>query len=154
MHRSVNRIIHARIKCSSKCSERTNRGEHGLDTTVTQEEDMSESGIFAYDSRRGSASKVCGLPGAAIVVLYFLGFGATDAASQQILRNTFTGSASCLDIINDGQNDKLKLAPCGNFTGQHWFVARRSDGTFQLQTEFTGPGRCLDIINDGQNNRL
>lgn len=115
---------------------------------------MSERGILAYDSRRSSASKVCGLPGAAIVVLYFLGFGATEAASQQILRNTFTGSASCLDIINDGQNDKLGLAPCGNFTGQHWFVDRRSDGTFQLQTEFTGPGRCLDIINDGQNNRL
>jgi len=98
--------------------------------------------------------RVSGLPWAAIVVLYLLGFGATDAASQQILRNLFTGSASCLDIINDGQNDKLRLAHCGNFSGQHWFVDRRSDGAFQLRTEFTGQGRCLDIINDGQNNRL
>ncbi len=115
---------------------------------------MRERGILADESRRGSASRVSGLPWAAIVVLYFLGFGVTDAASQQILRNRFTGSASCLDIVNDGQNDKLRLAPCGNFSGQHWIVARRSDGAFQLRTEFTGQGRCLDIINDGQNNRL
>jgi hypothetical protein len=116
---------------------------------------MSERGILADESRRGSASRVLRkLPWVAIAVLYFLGFGATDAASQQLLRNRFTGSASCLDIVNDGQNDKLRLVPCGNFSGQHWIVDRRSDGTFQLRTEFTGQGRCLDIINDGQNNRL
>jgi len=115
---------------------------------------MSERGILADKSPRGSASRVSGLPWAAIAVLYILGFGATDAASQQLLRNHFTGSASCLDIVNDGQNDKLRLAPCGNFSGQHWFVARQPDGTFQLWTEFTGQGRCLDIINDGENNRL
>ena len=113
---------------------------------------MSERGILADEPRRGSASRVSGLPWAAIAVLYFLGLGATDAASQELLRNRFTGS--CLDILNDGQNDKLRLAPCGNFSGQHWIVVQRSDGTFQLQTEFTGQGRCLDIINDGQNNRL
>ena len=115
---------------------------------------MSERAIFADESRRGSASRVLKLPCAAIAVLYVLGFGATDAASQQSLRNRFTGSAKCLDIINDGQNDKLKLAACGNFSGQHWFVLKRSDGFFELRTEFTGQGRCLDIINDGQNNRL
>jgi hypothetical protein len=43
---------------------------------------MNEYTIF------GSASRVSGLPLTA-VVLYFLGFGATDAASQQILRNLF-----------------------------------------------------------------
>jgi hypothetical protein len=110
---------------------------------------MSERGILA-----GSASRVSGLSCAAVVVLYFLGFGATDAASQEILRNLFTGSANCLDVINDGQNDKLGLAPCGNFTGQHWILAKTPDGTFHLRTEFTGQGQCLDIINDGQNNRL
>jgi hypothetical protein len=115
---------------------------------------MSQCRILADESGRGSASSISGLPWAAMAVLYFLGFGATDAASQQFLRNRFTGPASCLDIVNDGQNDKLRLAPCGNFSGQHWIVARRPDGTFQLQTEFTGQGRCLDIINDGQNNRL
>jgi Ricin-type beta-trefoil lectin domain len=115
---------------------------------------MSERGILANESRCGSASRVSGLPWVAIVVLSFLGFGATDAASQQLLRNRFTGSGSCLDIVNDGQNDKVKLAPCGNFSGQHWIVGKRSDGAFQFKTEFTGEGRCLDIVNDGQNNHL
>lgn len=91
---------------------------------------------------------------ALVVILCFLGYTATESASQELLRNLFTGPASCLDIINDGKNDKLRLAPCGNFTGQHWIVSRRSDGTVQLRTEFTGTGRCLDIINDGRNNQL
>src|SRR5215470_1441796 len=112
---------------------------------------MSQCRILADESRRGSVSRALG---AALAVLCFLGFGATDAASQELLRNRFTGSASCLDILNDGQNDKLRLTPCGNFSGQQWIVARRSDGTFQFRTEFTGQNRCLDIINDGQNNRL
>src|SRR5262249_45747520 len=109
--------------------------------------------ILADEPRRGWASRISGLPLAAIAVLCFLGLSATDAASQQLLRNGFTGS--CLDILNDGQNDKLRLAACGNFSGQHWIIVRRPDGTVQLQTEFTGQGRCLDIINNGgQNNRL
>ena len=115
---------------------------------------MSKRGNLANGSPRGSTGRFSHLPWAAIAVLPVLGFGTTDAASQQLLRNRFTGPARCLDIVNDGQNDKLRLAPCGNFSGQHWIVGRRSDGTFQLRTEFTGQGRCLDIINDGQNNRL
>jgi hypothetical protein len=32
----------------------------------------------------------------------------------------FTGADFCLDIINDGENDKPTMAPCGNFFGQLW----------------------------------
>ena len=46
------------------------------------------------------------------------------------------------------ENNKLRLAPCGYFSGQHWNIARRLDGTLQLGTVFTGRVRCLDIVND------
>jgi hypothetical protein len=36
------------------------------------------------------------------------------------LRNSFTGSRKCLDIVNDGKNDKLRMANCGNYSGQFW----------------------------------
>ena len=36
------------------------------------------------------------------------------------LRTEFTGPGKCLDIINDGQNNKPTMANCGNFTGQMW----------------------------------
>ena len=36
------------------------------------------------------------------------------------LRTQFTGQTKCLDIVNDGQNNKPTMAACGNFTGQMW----------------------------------
>jgi hypothetical protein len=38
------------------------------------------------------------------------------------LRTQFTGQMKCLDIINDGQNNKPTMAACGNFTGQMWTI--------------------------------
>jgi hypothetical protein len=40
------------------------------------------------------------------------------------LRTQFTGQMKCLDIINDGQNNKLTMAACGNFTGQMWKTSK------------------------------
>jgi hypothetical protein len=36
------------------------------------------------------------------------------------LKTRFTGPSRCLDVINDGQNDKVQMASCGNFSGQLW----------------------------------
>jgi TIR domain/Ricin-type beta-trefoil lectin domain len=70
------------------------------------------------------------------------------------LRTNFTGADKCLDIINDGQNNKPTMATCGNFAGQMWTIAPTAmAGVFKLQTLFTGSGKCLDIKNDGENNK-
>ena len=69
------------------------------------------------------------------------------------MRTAFTGPDKCLDIVNDGQNNKPTMAACGNFTGQMWSIARGGDDARTLQTAFTGPNKCLDIVNDGQNNK-
>ena len=85
--------------------------------------------------------------------------GASTPAGAQAdghvrLRTNFTGADKCLDIINDGQDNKPTMAACGNFTGQMWTIAPNgTPGIFKLQTQFTGPGKCLDIINDGQDNK-
>jgi hypothetical protein len=71
------------------------------------------------------------------------------------LRTKFAGDASCLDIINDGRNNRLTMATCGDYTGQAWTIERiGATGYQRLRTEFTGSNKCLDIINDGRNNRL
>lgn len=70
------------------------------------------------------------------------------------LTNEFTGTAKCLDIVNDGTNDKIQMADCGNFTGQAWRMVKAGDGAVRLMTEFTGTAKCLDVINDGKNNLL
>jgi hypothetical protein len=71
------------------------------------------------------------------------------------LRTKFTGYAKCLDILNDGRNNRLTMAACGDYTGQAWTIETiKSAGFSRLRTEFTGRNKCLDIVNDGRNNRL
>jgi len=40
------------------------------------------------------------------------------------LQTQFTGPDKCLDIINDGDNNKPTMAACGNFTGQMWKISK------------------------------
>ncbi len=70
------------------------------------------------------------------------------------LRNTFNGSGKCLDIVNDGWNNRLKMADCGNYSGQTWWATKTTQGYVRLRNTFNGSGKCLDIVNDGWNNRL
>jgi hypothetical protein len=58
----------------------------------------------------------------------------------------------CVDIINDGINNKLTIEPCGNYTGQQWLIPDNNSSNFK--NNFSGMNNCLDIINDGINNKL
>ena len=80
--------------------------------------------------------------------------GAVHAQSSHLL-NDGAGSGQCLDVVNDGANDKLTVVACGDFSGQLWTL-QPSDmpGHYKLQTMFTGAGRCLDVVNDGVNDRV
>ena len=70
------------------------------------------------------------------------------------MRTAFTGKAQCLDIVNDGENNRLTMAPCGNFSGQMWSISPSDDGAYStLRTDFTGKAKCLDIVNDGRNDQ-
>jgi hypothetical protein len=75
---------------------------------------------------------------------------------QNQLRNTLTGSDNCLDIIEDGENNRLTMARCGNIAGQRWSLtsSETNPESYRLQTPFTGADKCLDIINEGGNNKL
>ncbi|QFS45129.1 RICIN domain-containing protein [Nostoc sphaeroides] len=78
----------------------------------------------------------------------------TAQSSDNRLRTQFTGPNKCLDIINDGVNNKPIMAKCGNFSGQLWSIETAgSPGYYRLRTQFTGADKCLDIINDGINNK-
>jgi hypothetical protein len=75
---------------------------------------------------------------------------------QNRLRNTLTGSGYCMDIINDGDNNKLTMARCGNVAGQRWSLtaSETNPQAYRLQVPFTGTDNCLATIDDGKNNKL
>ena len=76
-----------------------------------------------------------------------------DATAISKFSNMFSGKDKCLDIVNDGQNNKLIMSPCGNFSGQQWSkINNKSHYTFK--NNFSGSEKCLDIVNDGQKNKL
>jgi hypothetical protein len=78
-----------------------------------------------------------------------------DGGKWTYLQNEGAGRGLCLDIINDGANDRLHMAACGGYTGQHWMLTRGDvPGYVKLHTEFTSERRCLDVVNDGKNDRV
>jgi len=55
------------------------------------------------------------------VVLASLLVTKVNAQSPSLrLQTLFTGAGKCLDIINDGANNQLIMAACGNVAGQFW----------------------------------
>jgi hypothetical protein len=75
---------------------------------------------------------------------------------QNRLRNTLTGADTCLDIIEDGKNNRLTMTKCANVAGQRWTMtaSEKNPQAYQLKTPFTGIDKCLNIINDGENNKV
>ena len=63
--------------------------------------------------------------------------------------NRFTtswqGPGISLDVVNDGRNNKLQLAPTGDYGGQYWRVAPAGNGYYRLTTKWQGPGKSLDV---------
>ena len=58
-----------------------------------------------------------------ILSVVFAGLLVTEVKAQSPhyrLQTLFTGADKCLDILNDGANNRLTMAACGNFTGQLW----------------------------------
>lgn len=70
------------------------------------------------------------------------------------LRTQFTGSGKCLDVVNNGQDRQLTMAPCGDHSGQMWWGEAAGQGQARLKNRFTGTEKCLDVVNDGNDDRL
>ncbi|MBL9020327.1 MAG: ricin-type beta-trefoil lectin domain protein [Myxococcales bacterium] len=79
----------------------------------------------------------------------------TDSLGYYRIKNRSLGYEACLDIIADGVNDKVRMSPCTNISGQFWRLAPTSDPTYyQLKSMWLGTGKCLGIINDGVNDKV
>ncbi len=90
---------------------------------------------------------------AAVVLVGLL--RASADAQPHAFTTLSTGAGKCLDVINDGKNDKLRMFTCGNYSGQSWsIVETRTAGHYRLTNDFTGTRKCVDVANDGQNDRL
>ena len=81
--------------------------------------------------------------------------GASANPSSVTLHSVFTGPDNCLDIVNVGDHDQLRMTRCGPNSGQLWeMVPGVASGFVRLRTRFTGAEMCLDVVNDGNNNQV
>ena len=90
------------------------------------------------------------------IIIFSLLVQEVDAQSQNNrFRSMFTKSNKCLDVVNDGTNNQLIMANCGNYSGQNWSIESvKNASQVKLRNMFTGNNKCLDIVNDGANNQL
>src|SRR5215216_787305 len=73
-----------------------------------------------------------------------------DTSFSYRLTNNYLGSGVSLDVHSDGSH-RLKMAPTGDYSGQHWLLVDRGNGKHALRTLYLGDGYSLDVINDGRN---
>lgn len=80
---------------------------------------------------------------------------ASPAAEPTYLQNEWSGRGQCLDVVNDGTNNQLLMAACGQVSGQQWTLSRSEQpGYVRLHNQFTTGARCLDVVNDGRNDQV
>ena len=79
---------------------------------------------------------------------------AIDENSYYRLTTKWQGPGKSLDVVNDGSNNRLQLAPTGDYSGQSWRFQSVGNGYYRLTTSWQGPGISLDVVNDGRNNKL
>ncbi len=77
---------------------------------------------------------------------------AQDANYYYRLTTMWQGDEKSLDVVNDGNNNRLWLNATVSSSGQFWKLTPLHDGYFRLTSDLLGDGKSLDIINDGQNN--
>lgn len=77
-----------------------------------------------------------------------------DANGYYRLTNQWQGSDKSLDIVNDGRNNQVQMAPTADVTGQKWILTPTGDGYYRLTTLWLGNNKSLDVVNDGNNNKL
>jgi len=75
-----------------------------------------------------------------------------DPNSYYRLTTKWQGTSKSLDVVSGGNNDALRLADTGNFSGQNWKFTPVGGGYYRLTTEWQGDGKSLDVVNDGKRN--
>ncbi len=77
-----------------------------------------------------------------------------DTGYYYRLTTQWQGDGKSLDVVNDGKNNRIQLAPTGNFTGQYWRFTSLGNGFYKMSTQFLSDSKSLDVVNDGKNNQL
>ncbi|MFE3190425.1 serine/threonine protein kinase [Nocardia sp. NPDC059240] len=65
------------------------------------------------------------------------------------LHNNARGDGECLDTVGEDDQNRARLQPCGNYTGQFWRITLHPDGVYyEFTNEYRGTGLCLDVYGD------
>ncbi len=81
-------------------------------------------------------------------------YAQTIGKGYYLLTTKWQGRGKALDVVNDGDNDKLILESVANVSGQAWKFTPLGDGYYRLTNQWQGEEKSLDIVNDGTNNQL
>jgi hypothetical protein len=76
-----------------------------------------------------------------------------DTTFYYRLRNNYSGRNRALDVVNDGRDYALKMAPVGDYSGQFWYFVRLGHNVYNIRCRFLGDAYSLDIFNDGTNDK-
>jgi hypothetical protein len=59
-----------------------------------------------------------------IILVSLLAHEVNAQVKQNRFRNTLTGASNCLNVLNGGRNNRLKMAKCDNIAGQSWRITK------------------------------
>lgn len=67
------------------------------------------------------------------------------------LTTLFQGDNVAMDVINDGNNNRMQMVPAGPFTGQYWRFSPFAGfpGRYRISCMWQGENLPMDIINGG-----
>ncbi len=96
-----------------------------------------------------------------VLLLYFSFANTINLFAQEFDQNTYyrlttkwQGEDMSLDVVNDGENNKLQLSKAGNYLAQYWKITPLENGYHRLTSKWLGEDMSVDILNDGINNKL
>ena len=69
-----------------------------------------------------------------------------DTDFYQRLTTQFQGDTKSLDVINDANDNLLRLATTGSYTGQFWRLHDVGGGYYRLTCQFQGTMKSLTVI--------
>lgn len=72
--------------------------------------------------------------------------------SGELHQFTIDGGTKCMDVVNGGTfNNYVRVAPCGNYSGQSWTTRQAAGGKrHTLTNEFNGAQMCMDVVLGGR----
>jgi len=76
-------------------------------------------------------------------------FSQNSSPKYYRLTTQWQGESKSLDIINNGENNRLKLANTKNVSSQYWQIISLGNGYFRFTNKWLGQEKSIDLLQEG-----